>query len=152
MTIAAAYLSAVKQHPWLVHHVERGKKVSTGDLFSVIGNKQDIEAVVVLQEDGGSKLELVPIEGTVKIAATQCDELTFSFNYKSSGGSIDKLLMRFHFFKEDPTVFRFKLIPNADERDCEDKCDCCCCGSQGTYILYSTYEDGDEGSGGPHDR
>ncbi|GHA08084.1 hypothetical protein GCM10008090_17390 [Arenicella chitinivorans] len=152
MTIAAAYLSAVKQHPWLVHHVERGRKVSAGDAFTVIGDKQDIDAVVVRGEKGDNKLELVPIEGTVKIEATQCDELTLSFKYKSNAGSIDKLLLRFHFFKADRTVFRFKLIPNADERDCEDKCECCCCGSQGTYILYSTYEDGDEGSGGPHDR
>lgn len=152
MTIAAAYLSAIKQHPWLVHHVERGKYVSVGDLFSVIGDKQDIDAVVIRDADGGNKLELVPIEGTVKIEATQCDELTFSFNYKSIAGSIDKLLMRFHFFKVDPTVFRFKLIPNADDDDCEDKCECCCCGSHGEYILYSTYDDGDQGSGGPHGR
>jgi hypothetical protein len=152
MTIAAAYLAAVKNHPWLVHHVERGKKVSAGDLFNVIGEKQDIDAVVVQHANGESKLKLVPIDGSLKIEATQCDELTFSFNFKSTTGSIDKLLMRFHFFKADPTVFRFKLIPNVDENECEDKCDCCCCGSQGHHILYSTYDDGDNGSGGPHDR
>lgn len=148
MNIATAFLADVKKRKWSVCTVEKGKSFRVGDTFSVVGKEGHVSKVVV---SSGSKEDrvLLPIKGTLEIESTEQNELTFGFKYKTASGSVEQFFMRFHFFKVDPTVFRFSSNPFRDD-DCEPKCECCCCGVSGGYVLYSTYDDGDRGTGGPH--
>ncbi|RBP49138.1 hypothetical protein [Arenicella xantha] len=150
MNIKAAFLAEIKKHTWSVCTIEKGRSYQVGDNFSVVGDEGTISKVVVVSNGGKDEQVMLPIKGSLEVEATDNSELTFGFKYKSDKGAVKQFFMRFHFFCNDPAVFRFSSNPFT-KGECECNCNCCCCGGVKTqYVLYSTYDDGDRGTGGPH--
>jgi len=148
MNLASLYIETIRKGEWPIYYVGNAKKILVGDYFKISGTKAKPVSKVVLKNcKGRVKMELIPIQGTVK---TNIDEDTcFSIRFKYCVGKKERVFfMRFHFFMHDPSVFvyRDELLDVSKPID-----KCCyenCCDPNGGTVFYARSSGGSEYGGG----
>ena len=145
MTISTAFLGEITRGKWIIHYVDKGRNFRVGETLEVKGPRHgcSISKVVIRNKRGDIKRVLSPLRGSLSIKATENDILTISFDYKNERKYREKFFLRFFFFKNDPSVFRFQSHPFIDHDDGHDCCE------ETQYMMYSMQDDGDKGGGGP---
>jgi len=147
MNLSTVFTEALKKGKWPIYYNDGSKKFLVGDYFVVSGSKhRPISKILLNNNKGRCKQELIPIKGSLKVAVEEENSLTVHFKYKSSKTKVCVFFIRFHFFKYDPAVFTFQDNPFNADNDCE-KCSDDCCGPSIQFIA-SAYEGGSDGSQG----
>lgn len=127
MTTTTAFLAQIKAvKSWEVYHVDVGDLVKDGYQFQVVGKEPNSICMVNLLDENGEPTDVTyqPITGTLVIQVSDANTLTIHFMFEE-GRKTRAFFLRFFFFCEDPTVFRYKIVDLPEGFDLGLQSPCC---------------------------
>jgi len=133
MTTTTAFLAQVKKRKsWDVYHVDDGNAFKPGYKFRVFGTKPNGVSRVCVIDLKGKETVYKPNPGTLVIESTNANILTIHFLFEGGTKRNPKtraFFLRFFFFCDDPTLFRYQIkdVPTEylDWNACDQNKFCC---------------------------
>ena len=127
MTTTTAFLAQVTATKyWDIYHVDLGSGIEEGYKFQVLGDGPDDICEVLLLDRKGNKtgVSFTPNDGTLVIESSAENVLTIHFMF-GEGPKVKAFFLRFFFFCEDPTLFRYKIKGVDQDYNRDGKHICC---------------------------